>query len=703
MAEDDATARAMPNISYLVKHFPDHVADTRAHLAGTIGEPPLNTSFFPPASYWLASEKALFFHGLSVYSRSRPDLIAAHIGTKSATDVAIYLALLRAGASALPPAEHIARDQIALAYEVSAELVAFEEGQSERFSAAEPVFDAETAALARQEAERDFRRALRAKRGEGKGKERDVDGQRMRREKFEGWRAEQWAQWGREDALAKLSADQLTALDRILREAEAEEELNVPLVAAGEPTDDAGQDVSSGPTPESAVQTEGPPTALNPADSSQSSPPFRDASPIVPTVPEDALARRRLQKRLSMRKKRAEAAGTVASLEPQRLKPGRKAQCAGKPQDASCDDDLLQTPGAGPSTLPDVEDGEVKAGRPKRKKKSGLSRVAKARRDLDTAGITATYLRDNQLGLFNMSALGRLMRTHADAGHRKDVGTHISGETISLLHDLVVNFVGEVMNRTITVRELDFTLKSHTKVWKLGGRKVLPASVHRALELMSFVFSDVPEEAEEVDPAGADSTRNNVDAGEVPDDDDDGEYQHEEEMNADADIEEEPDLSPGPRTMYAPFIYAPDIVRASHPSGVASRHEPNSPGHDRRSGAEDDELVYEMSSDSDEDMLDEELAAEERLDNEDMRLAAAYELGVWRELGELNGDREVSRSRKREKTVDSAESGEEFGQWARKRKQRRLEKRQNSLGIGLNEAPDGLRVKSAMIIEDSDE
>ena len=42
-------------------------------------EQPLIPSFSPPSSYWSSDEKDLFFHGLAVYSRFWPDLIAESV------------------------------------------------------------------------------------------------------------------------------------------------------------------------------------------------------------------------------------------------------------------------------------------------------------------------------------------------------------------------------------------------------------------------------------------------------------------------------------------------------------------------------------------------------------------------------------------------------------------------------------------------
>lgn len=83
------------SMSYL-DDFRKHQISVQAHLKGKQeNDPTLPPSFFLPASHWTSSEKDLFFHGLTLYSRFRPDLIAEHIKTKSIFDVCVYLHVLR--------------------------------------------------------------------------------------------------------------------------------------------------------------------------------------------------------------------------------------------------------------------------------------------------------------------------------------------------------------------------------------------------------------------------------------------------------------------------------------------------------------------------------------------------------------------------------------------------------------------------------
>ena len=92
-------------LSY-IGQFRVHQKFVQGHLKGTLNdEQPLLPDFFPPSSHWTSHEKDLFFHGLTVYSRFRPDLIAESIKTKTAFDVRLYLDILQTVSARLPLVE----------------------------------------------------------------------------------------------------------------------------------------------------------------------------------------------------------------------------------------------------------------------------------------------------------------------------------------------------------------------------------------------------------------------------------------------------------------------------------------------------------------------------------------------------------------------------------------------------------------------
>ena len=109
------------------RHFRDHLQQVQGHLCGSHGT--LDPSYHPPRGYWTSEEKGQFFHGLCVYSRFRPDLIAADITTKSILDVCTYISLLEL-ASGREKAKKRTRESTETAMEVSDDWIAFEEQQA---------------------------------------------------------------------------------------------------------------------------------------------------------------------------------------------------------------------------------------------------------------------------------------------------------------------------------------------------------------------------------------------------------------------------------------------------------------------------------------------------------------------------------------------------------------------------------------------
>ena len=403
--------------TYLTEHLAAHISATRHHLTGAPEhpEPPYAPSFHPPTGYWTSAEKALFFRALSVHSRLRPDLIAASIGTKSTADVAVYLSLLREGATRTNNGDKassrsaritIGRDQYPAAHEVSAELVALEDQYATRICVEEPVRAKEVEDETRAEALRTERNRVRVRRGEGeKGRGRDREGQEERREAFQRWRAEREIEWERKDALARLDGMGLQVLDRILRtdeekraEASSDDEGEVverarqrssarlhPVASSSSP----GGDLHATPPPPSS-----PPATSVPDDDDDDDHDGDDGNVNLSNL--SRTSRRRIYKRLHMRRARAEAKGDVAQLDLARLKPGRKASATSKYRQPRPRGD-----GHG------ANEGEnLNSKQPER----GNTRPYRIQLEFERLRIGPDYLRTNGLGLFHLGALGRLMR-----------------------------------------------------------------------------------------------------------------------------------------------------------------------------------------------------------------------------------------------------------------------------------------------------
>lgn len=704
----------------LTSHLDTHISATLHHFTGAPEppEPPYAPSYHPPTGYWTGTEKALFFHALSTYSRFRPDLIASSIGTKSVLDVVVYLGLLHDGAQGLTASRGaIARDQLPAAHEVSPALVALEDTHAAGLAATEPSRADETCAATRAEAERTMRNSLRVQKGEGgRGAARDRAGQQARREELERWRAEQEGVWAREDTLARLDCVALQALDRMLR---VDEERRVEAHFRGE---------------EEAAQPGPPVTGLSTAvpPSRATSPPASEhLSTLAPrnrgNDSDDALAdlspasRRRARKRLYMRRKRAEACGGVAQLNPMRLKPGRKASATNKNKQRR------------PST-PDPEDTDEDAEQKRRgRRPHGITRPYKVQRKLDELGIDAKYMQENGLGLFRLGALWRLMRMYPrlDPLQPKGVAEFISAGTIQALHTLVVRFTRDIVRRALALRELDFARRGRVKMWRLGSRVVRPPHVRRALQIrgaclskhthfdgLLALFSEGDEESEEDVPLALlmrgrkrgkaavreeeeDSSGRSVNDGIWTDEDDEDDEQHRGTANG-----TRPRYSRH-RETYAPFVYAPDLVAPAHPFGIYApgtipeplgaisdgvRRRPAAVEYDENSEQEQAEDL--MPDATDDEALEVELAAEGLVDAIDARAAAAYEARVWREL--RGAPRPHRRIRKR---AAQAEVEDERAQPTRPRKRRKVLR---SGPADALQSPDGVKVKSAAMIEDSD-
>lgn len=394
------------NDVYLTEHLADHISATRYHLTGRPEhpEPPYAPSFHPPTGYWTPAEKALFFHALSVHSRLRPDLIAASIGTKSTVDVAIYLSLLRQGANKSTTRSHgptitIGRDQHPAAHQVSGELVTFEDQQAALICSTEPTHAEEAQSEARAETLRSLKKDIRVPRGESrkKGHGRDREGQLARKNEFERLCAEREIVWDREDALARLDSVSLQVLDRMLR---VDEERRAKAGSDDEEEERMLHPVASSSSPAGELHTTTPPPS----------------PPLATTIPNDnedgagagpsnlsPASRRLISKRLYMRRKRAEASGGTVQLDPARLKPGRKGSTTSKYRPP----EKPRRDGAGAGDGHGHGHGEVpNSKQPVR----GYTRPYKIQREFERVGISVDYLRENDLDLFHLGALGRLMR-----------------------------------------------------------------------------------------------------------------------------------------------------------------------------------------------------------------------------------------------------------------------------------------------------
>jgi hypothetical protein len=311
------------------------------------------------------------------------------------------------------------------------------------------------------------------------------------------------------------------------------------------------------------------------------------------------------------------------------------------------------------------------------------------------------------------------------------------------------------VRRAITLRELDFALRAHTKVWRLGERVVRPHHVRRALELCGCArlsvrahferlaerFSEAEEsdedEDEDEDVPLAVRARMKMAKAIVSNEDEDevvnisvgdGEQQQQ-QAGASKDSQTHDaawqrwSSSSSHRGIYSPFVYAPDLIAPDHPFGVYTPGTTPEPGHPAPANSchmtyqdddnDDDDGEDLMPNETDEEALEVELKAEARLDVADARAAAAYEASLWRELRSAHNAHSgasLRRSRKRRRSGDGeeVEVGGEDGDVSPTSMRSRTRKRRKNLrasggGPGYDEeSPIGGVSVSAVVIEHSD-
>lgn len=294
-----------------------------------------------------------------------------------------------------------------------------------------------------------------------------------------------------------------------------------------------------------------------------------------------------------------------------------------------------------------------------------------------------------------------------------------------------MQFTRDIVGRALALRELDFARRGNMKMWRLGKRLVRPPHVRRALQIRGMClnkhayfdgllarFSEGEEESEEDVPLAllmqerkAAAVRGASQGG---DEDEDEEDSVDDDIWSDEDDEEDeqhgPTATRAPprpsrhRETYAPFVYAPDLITPAHPFGVYAPGTIPDPlgaisdGVHRRPAAmqydeDSEEDVDLMPDETDDEALDVELAGEALLDAIDARAAAAYEAGVWREL------RGAPRPQRRTRKRTAPEVEREHAYPVRPSKRRKTVRLKS---VDALKSPDGVKVKSAAMIEDSD-
>ncbi|KAI5824344.1 hypothetical protein K523DRAFT_420859 [Schizophyllum commune Tattone D] len=564
---------------------------------------------------WTATERDALFHGLAIYSRLRPDLIASCIPTKTVPDVCAYLEALEEAASYHSLPDALDQRRIApLAMGMSESWLEWEETQATRLAVAEPDWEAYVLNAQRQDTLATY----------------PSDTPSAARESL-------LAHWKAEDALRTLDTHKLRAISHILR------------------VDEAAEDDPSRPTTHNSITsnpTTSNPTAPNPLDeddaetsargrsqspsrprSQSSTPSTRDLSPK---------SRRRLQKRLYMRRKRAEKAGTEAVQDagllkvgrPKKARPPRKRRrrgraVAGEEQGQAGEDQDQDGREDGDADADGGEGDDGEEGGEKGKEdedyahphRGGTTAPYKARRLFEESGITPAVLAEHKLDLFDGIGVARWLeatRDDPDLEYDATSPNAISGPLLATLRNILVDFVTDVAQRAIMSREQEVHFKAVSKAWRVKSPGlVLAKNVEHALEMMGMAVPERPKKRKRPpDEADEDEEAEDVedeDASEAEEEEDRSSSQHASRPSSRKADASSSQLVSEPDSPY-------DLVDDLYPTFF------------RLPRAYQSDPADLLPEDTDEEALERELDEEEELDAEDLVAEGEYEDGLWASL-----------------------------------------------------------------------
>ncbi|KIY73035.1 hypothetical protein CYLTODRAFT_485756 [Cylindrobasidium torrendii FP15055 ss-10] len=508
----DSDSDDIRSASYLAL-FRRHVQDFQNHLAGKDELGGISSSFVPPAGFWTPEEKDIFFHGLSVHSALRPDLIALALPMKTAADVSAYIDMLDVAAA--ETGTSVPRQDFEIAVETSENWINIENIEGAKLNAVEWEWDMEQKRQAYDTAIANERDLL----------ENGGPTEPTMMARFDEWVEQCTRLWDREFALALLGDRQLRQLEAIFDRCSARsvdphidgntpgisdvwdpnpltwrpEELKRARLAAKH----RNAPKLSLPPPPTAKSFEGdilkaqqPPIPIDPmllenTGPSSSTVPIPQAVSRIPEEDEDSgnmspRSRRRLQKRLHMRRRRAEKDGVQASTTSKKLRPGRRPKGGPPPQSTQCEaaEDHRATRKKG---LTDIDvalvDTEAEA------TPWSAERMAFLHTVMQEQNLDVRALAEIDLDLFNLSAIGKLMSFYGLAWDDNASSTQttigISADVLRLFRKILSEFVAELMHGAIVCREQENALKRNNKVWrqaKADKEFVTTTHVERAVE-----------------------------------------------------------------------------------------------------------------------------------------------------------------------------------------------------------------------------
>ena len=336
--------------------FQRHQQWVQKHLSGRIDdnedERPAPGLYWP-TSFWTSAEKERFFHALVIHSRWRPDLIAGEVKTKTTVDVCAYIDALEK--AALTEGTKLKREDIPFATEVSERWIRREEEIAAELIASgarQPIASTSTAT---------FPALSPPFSGDGE--------------------------------FSALDGHALAAMEALVKEA-LSNEAGVLLASGQTQKQDRDQDQDQDQNQDQNLTED--PTQI--PDQSQT-------RATEPMTEEQRKTLRRIQKRLYMRKKRAEAKGIVPNLEMNKLRPGRERKERPPPKGRPKKYKVRKG-----KEREMVDDEEDVAEEKKMYSKGGLTRFYKAKKALAELGVDGDKLVEQHLDFFVLSSFGRLIR-----------------------------------------------------------------------------------------------------------------------------------------------------------------------------------------------------------------------------------------------------------------------------------------------------
>ncbi|KAJ4482129.1 hypothetical protein J3R30DRAFT_3456587 [Lentinula aciculospora] len=201
------------------------------------------------------------------------------------------------------------------------------------------------------------------------------------------------------------------------------------------------------------------------------------------TVALSPTERRRLQKRLHMRRKRAEISGTDVVTDAQRLQRGRKRKTARSSSRAP-----NHSGGDGPNSESEEGQRSEDGDRPKKRpRKRGFTREQKILETFTELGIDAAVCRDQELDLFHFQPLGQLIALYQEQSSTSEATiTAISLDTVLLFRAVIANFVTQVIHRSIMLREQEILLKGRRNVWGRENDEIYPDTIESAVTMLGY-------------------------------------------------------------------------------------------------------------------------------------------------------------------------------------------------------------------------